>query len=61
MRVIPFILAALGVALGIVVIYLANLDDSPGLGGIGLLIIAVSVFLLVRRLIKHDDSTPRVR
>lgn len=45
MRILKSISLSLLPAIGGVLMVLGELDDSPGLGGIGLLMIGVSVYL----------------
>lgn len=41
--------AAAAVVFGVVLLYLGELDDSPGLGGIGLILMAGAVILAMRQ------------
>ncbi|MDO5513397.1 hypothetical protein [Corynebacterium sp.] len=49
MKILPYLLALAAVLLGAVLLYLGELDDSPGLGGIGLILMIVSLVVVVRR------------
>lgn len=42
----------IAVAFGVVLLYLGELDDSPGLGGIGLILMVGAVILAVRQALK---------
>lgn len=42
------IILVLAIVLGVAAVIEGQLDDSPGLGGIGLILIALSVWMLVR-------------
>ncbi len=46
------IAVAAAVAFGVVLLYLGELDDSPGLGGIGLILMVGAVILVVRQALK---------
>ncbi|HJD78293.1 MAG TPA: hypothetical protein K8V93_04705 [Corynebacterium pollutisoli] len=46
------IAVAAAVAFGVVLLYLGELDDSPGLGGIGLILMVGAVILAVRQALK---------
>ncbi|HKM24242.1 MAG: hypothetical protein GX859_06325 [Corynebacterium humireducens] len=48
MKNLPYMLALVAVAFGALLLYLGELDDSPGLGGIGLILMVGSVVLAVR-------------
>lgn len=48
MSVIRVILAALLLPLGALMVYFGDLDDSPGFGGLGLLVGLTGVVLLYR-------------
>lgn len=50
MSVIPYLLAALMMGLGAFVMHLGQLGDSPGLGGIGLLLMLAAAAWCIRRL-----------
>lgn len=51
-KMIPWMLAALAVAFGAVLVYYGQVDDSPGLGGIGLIIMLLAVIWAVRRFLR---------
>jgi hypothetical protein len=48
MKIVRSILLSLLPAVGGVLMVLGELDDSPGLGGIGLILIGLSVYLNIR-------------
>mgnify|MGYP000102789041 FL=1 len=48
MKIVKSILLSLMPAFGGVLMVLGELDDSPGLGGIGLILIGLSVYLNLR-------------
>jgi hypothetical protein len=48
MKTVRSILLSLLPAVGGVLMVLGELDDSPGLGGIGLILIGLSVYLNIR-------------
>lgn len=50
MSAIPYLLAALVMGLGALMMHLGQLDDSPGLGGIGLLLMLAAAGWSIRRL-----------
>ena len=52
MKILPYLLALAAVLLGALLLYLGELDDSPGLGGIGLILMVGAVILAVRRAMK---------
>ena len=49
MSVVRVILAALLLPLGAWMVYFGDLDDSPGFGGLGLIVGLTGVFLLFRQ------------
>ena len=53
MKYLPYLLAVVAVAFGALLLYLGELDDSPGLGGIGLILIVVAVIASVRWALKN--------
>ena len=55
MKYLPYVPAVAAVAFGAVLLYLGEIDDSPGLGGIGLILIVAAVFFAVR----HARKTRR--
>lgn len=48
LKIVKGIIYGLITALGGVAVILGELDDSPGLGGIGLIMIGVSIYLNIR-------------
>jgi len=48
MKNLPYLLALLVVLFGALLLYLGELDDSPGLGGIGLILMVGAALLAVR-------------
>lgn len=48
MRVVAFLLTLLAVALGAAAVVAGEADDSPGLQGLGVLLVLGAVYLLVR-------------
>lgn len=54
-KYLPYVPAVAAVAFGAVLLYLGEIDDSPGLGGIGLILIVAAVFFAVR----HARKTRR--
>ena len=47
-KYLPHVPAVAAVAFGAVLLYLGEIDDSPGLGGIGLILMVGAVILAVR-------------
>lgn len=45
----PYLLAVLGIALGLTAVVAGEVDDSPGLGGLGLLLAIGAATYAVRR------------
>lgn len=45
----PYVLAALALVLGVLGVVAGGADDSPGLQGLGLLLVIGAVVLVVRR------------
>ncbi|MFQ6485522.1 hypothetical protein [Brachybacterium epidermidis] len=56
MRILPYLSAAGVIALGAFVMHLGQLDDSPGLGGIGLLIMLAAAVWCVWRIRRESRS-----
>jgi hypothetical protein len=50
MRVLTWMGLALMVAVGSLAVWFGQVDDSPGLGGIGLILGGSAIFMAVRRL-----------
>ncbi|MDO5668609.1 MAG: hypothetical protein Q4G50_01260 [Corynebacterium sp.] len=55
MKILPHLLALAAVLLGAVLLYLGELDDSPGLGGIGLILMVAAVVGAVRVTLRGRD------
>lgn len=53
MNILSYLLALLAVGVGALLLWLGELDDSPGLGGIGLILMVATVLLLVRREVRR--------
>ncbi len=49
MKLVVDLVMLLLVPLGAVLIYFGDMDDSPGLGGVGFLLIFLSMALVIRR------------
>ncbi|GAB3694475.1 hypothetical protein [Corynebacterium nasicanis] len=49
MKIWPEVLALLVVLIGAGLLYLGEMDDSPGLGGIGLILMVGALIVIVRR------------
>lgn len=56
MRILPYLSAAGVISLGAFVMHLGQLDDSPGLGGIGLLIMLAAAVWCVWRIRRESRS-----
>lgn len=52
MKYLPYVPAVAAVAFGAVLLYLGEIDDSPGLGGIGLILMVGAVILAVRHALR---------
>ncbi|MEJ5920060.1 MULTISPECIES: hypothetical protein [unclassified Corynebacterium] len=52
MKLVPYLISILLVGLGAFVVYLGEQDDSPGLGGIGLIIMVVAAIIAIRQMRK---------